>query len=67
MVDKEKTCLFHWTQSLEKHTKADIRQDLQSQHQKFCQQYKNAKSMAEAETRYLAIREWWMSSGAASE
>ena len=22
MVDKEKTCLFHWTQSLEKHTKA---------------------------------------------
>jgi hypothetical protein len=28
MVDKERTCLFHWTQSLEKHTKADIRQDL---------------------------------------
>src|ERR1700737_2662532 len=34
MVDRERTCLFHWTQSLEKHTKADIRQDLQSQHQK---------------------------------
>ena len=34
MVDKERTCLFHWMQSLEKHTKADIRQDLQSQHQK---------------------------------
>ena len=67
MVDKERTCLFHWTQSLEKHTKADIRQDLQSQHQKLCQQYKNAKSMAEAETKYLAIRAWWMSSGAASE
>jgi hypothetical protein len=33
MVDKERTCLFHWTQSLEKHTKADIRQDLQFQHQ----------------------------------
>jgi hypothetical protein len=67
MVDKERTCLFHWTQSLEKHTKADIRQDLQAQHRKLCQQYKNAKSMAEAETKYLAIRAWWMASGAATE
>jgi hypothetical protein len=25
MKDQERTCLFHWTQSLEKHTKADIR------------------------------------------
>ena len=67
MVDRERTCLFHWTQSLEKHTKADIRQDLQSQHRRLCQQYKNAKSMEEAETKYLAIRAWWMSSGAATE
>jgi hypothetical protein len=67
MVDRERTCLFHWTQSLEKHTKADIRQDLQFQHQILCHQYKNAKSMAEAETKYLAIRAWWMSSGAATE
>jgi hypothetical protein len=52
---------------LEKHTKADIRQDLQFQHQILCHQYKNAKSMAEAETKYLAIRAWWMSSGAATE
>ena len=63
----ERTCLFHWTQSLEKHTKADIRQDLQSQHRRLFQQYKNAKSMEEAETKYLAIRAWWMSSGAATE
>jgi hypothetical protein len=67
MVDKERTCLFHWTQSLEKHTKADIRQDLQYQHRVLCQQYKNAKSMAEAETKFLAIQAWWMSSGAATE
>ena len=66
-VDKKRTCLFHWTQSLEKHTKADIRQYLQSQHQQLCQQYKDAKSMAEAETKYLAIQAWWLSSGAASE
>jgi hypothetical protein len=28
MKDQERTCLFHWTQSLEKHTKADIQADL---------------------------------------
>jgi hypothetical protein len=52
---------------LEKHTKANIRQDLQYQHRILCQQYKNAKSMAEAETKFLAIRAWWMSSGAATK
>jgi hypothetical protein len=25
MLNKERTCLFHWVQSLEKHTKANIR------------------------------------------
>jgi hypothetical protein len=58
MVDRERTCLFHWTQSLEKHTKADIRQDLQYQHRILCQQYKNAKLMAEVETKFLAIWAW---------
>jgi hypothetical protein len=29
MKDQERTCLFHWAQSLEKHTKADIRANLQ--------------------------------------
>jgi hypothetical protein len=29
MKDQERTCLFHRAQSLEKHTKADIRADLQ--------------------------------------
>ena len=67
MVDRERICLFHWTQSLEKHTKADIYPDLLSKHQRLCQQYKNAKSMEEAETKYLAIRAWWMSSGAATQ
>jgi hypothetical protein len=36
MKDQERTCLFHWTQSLEKHTKADIRADLQDQHRLLC-------------------------------
>ena len=66
MVDRERTCLFHWRQSLEQHTNANIRQDLRAQHIKLCQQYKNATTLAEAETKFLAIRAWWMSSGAAT-
>jgi hypothetical protein len=64
MKDQERTYLFHWTQSLEKHTKADIRADLQDQHRLLCKQYKNATSAADSETRYLAIKAWWLSSGA---
>jgi hypothetical protein len=67
MKDQERTCLFLWAQSLEKHTKADIRADLQHQHRQLCRQYKNAASASESETRYLAIRAWWLSSGATSE
>jgi hypothetical protein len=67
MKDRERTCLFHWAQSLEKHTKADIHADFQHQHRQFCRQYKNAASASESETRYLAIRAWWLSSGATTE
>jgi hypothetical protein len=66
MKDQERTCLFHWAQSLEKHTKADICADLQHQHRQLCRQYKNAALASESETRYLAIRAWWLSSGATS-
>jgi hypothetical protein len=55
MKDQERTCLFHWAQSLEKHTKADIRADLQYQHRQLCRQYKNAVSASKSKTQYLAI------------
>jgi hypothetical protein len=55
MKDQERTCLFHWAQSLKKHMKADIRADLQYQHRQLCRQYKNAASTSKSETRYLAI------------
>ena len=61
MENRERTCLFHWTQSLEKHTKADIRDDLQEQHRVLCKQYKNASSMEDAEVWYFAIKAWWLS------
>ena len=62
MEELERTCLFHWRQSLEKHTKADIRGDLQEQHRQLCKQYRTASSMEDAEVCYFAIKTWWLSS-----
>lgn len=50
MQNRERTCLFHWKQSMEKHMKADIRQDVQEHHCQLCNKYKNANSMVEDET-----------------
>jgi hypothetical protein len=37
MVDKECTCLFHWSHSFDKHTKQMIRLELQDEHKAICQ------------------------------
>jgi hypothetical protein len=37
------------------------------QHKQICKDYKDAKIMDDAETKYHVIRSWWLSSGAASE
>ena len=52
----ERTCFFHWKQSLEKHTKSYIKHELHDQYRHLCLEYRNASSMEEAETRYLAIK-----------
>jgi hypothetical protein len=67
MNHRERTCLLHWSTSLHCHTQKLIKSDFQHQHTRLCKQYKDSKSMDEAKTRYLAIRSWWLSSGAATE
>ena len=67
MVDRERTCYFHWSQSFEKHNKQYIAEEFREQHKRLCMQYRDSTTMAEADMRYLAIRAWWLSSGAASE
>ena len=64
---RERTCYFHWTHSLEKHTKQYIKHELQDQHKHLCLQYCNAQSMEKAEARYLAIKAWWVSSNYTSD
>jgi hypothetical protein len=67
MENRERTCLLHWTTLLNRYTHKHIKPDMQDQHNLLCKQYKDSKTMDEAESRYLAIRAWWLSSGAASE
>jgi hypothetical protein len=40
---------------------------MQYQYTRLCKQYKDLKTMEEAESRYLAIWAWWLSSRAASK
>jgi len=67
MVDKEHTCLFHWTQSFDKHTKQLIKLELQDEHKVFYHQYKNATSLGDVDYHYALIHCWWLSFGATSE
>ena len=67
MENRERTCLLHWSTSLHRHTQKYIKEALQHQHITLCKQYKDSESMDQAEVCYLAIRSWWLSSGAAVE
>jgi len=59
MIDKECTCLFHWIQSFNKHTKQLKKLEFQDQHISLCHQYKGAKSLGEVESLYVLIFCWW--------
>ena len=43
--DRDRICLFHWTQSLKKLTKANIRLNIQEQHCRLCKQYINVETL----------------------
>jgi hypothetical protein len=67
MVARERTCLFHWSVSLDKVTQKYIKPSLQFQHKQICKDYKDVKTIDDAETKDHVIRSWWLSSGDASE
>jgi hypothetical protein len=67
MENRERTCLLQLTTLLRRHTQKYIKPDMQDQYNRLCKQYKDSEMMDEAESIYLAIRAWWLSSGAASE
>jgi hypothetical protein len=67
MVCCERTCLFYWLQNLDSVTQKYTKTSLQFQHNQLCKNYKDAKTIDEAETKYHVIRSRWLSSRAATE
>jgi hypothetical protein len=65
--NKEKTCIFHWVQSMEIHTNKLIQMPhLHVKHMEICKNYKNSKTFDEANANFEVIRSWWHSFGATS-
>ena len=61
--DRERTCQFHWTQSMVKwtqsmvkYTKKYIPEELWEQYKKMCHQYRTARTMDKAEYLYDGLR-----------
>jgi len=61
VVEKEHTYYFHLTQSMDKHTKQQIKLDLCEWHKALCYVYKNVTSLEEVNGWFVAIQCWWYS------
>ena len=58
---RERSCLFHWTDSLNKHTIKYVVQGFEEEHKKLCTQWRCAKSEEDATNLFRKIRGWWAS------
>ncbi len=59
MVDRERSCLFHWEQSLQKHTKKHIGKDKVQTHLNLCEAWRNLQTVDSAKDQATVIRRWW--------
>ena len=59
MTDRERTCLFHWETSMQKHTEKLIAKSFQNQHIRLCKEYKDARTLDKADKMYLELKAWW--------
>jgi hypothetical protein len=67
MVNKKRTCFFHWIQFLNKHTKQMIAPKFHDQHKTLYYEYIKTMSLEEANLQYATIPSWWYSSNATSK
>ena len=67
MDGKERTCQFHWSMALNRHTEQLIKPELQGRHIELCNDYRKCRSKADADSAMVAIKAWWFSSGACFE
>ena len=67
MEGKERTCQFHWSMALNRHTKQLIKPELQEKHIELCHEYRRCTCKADADLVLAALKAWWFSFGACSE
>ena len=67
IAGKERTCQFHWSMALDRHTRQHIKPELRAMHKRLCHEYRMCRSKAAADSAMEAIWAWWYSSGGVSE
>lgn len=56
---RERSCLFHWKQSLQIHTSKYVLKDFQGEHKRMCESWREAESKDDATSQCRVIRQWW--------
>lgn len=56
---RERSCLFHWEQSLNIHTQKYVHKSFQDEHKKLCELWRTSHTKEEAESQCKVIRQWW--------
>lgn len=64
MLGQERSCLFHFKDSLHKHTKKCIVKDKRQQHIELCESWRNATNEDDAKAKYNIIRAFWKTGAA---
>ena len=59
LVGRERSCLFHWEQSLQKHTKKFVLAAHRAKHIELCEQWRLAQTEEHANKQALVIQKWW--------
>lgn len=59
MIGRERSCLFHWEQSLNIHTTKFVFKESQREHKDMCERWRTAGTKDEALAQYRTIRQWW--------
>ena len=59
MEGRERTCLFHWKQSLHKHAKQCVKKEIRQQHISLCEEWRLATTKEAASSKSKEICAWW--------
>ena len=65
MIDRERSCLWHWEDKLCVHTQRYIYIPHQEEHRKMCEKWRTAPNKESALQQFRRIRAWWATGKAA--